>query len=117
LSGGDGWPGRLELYVDGFSRANSTATQTKTSNLFGIYRCGWSFSTNQDLNGDIALIACFAASWTPAMVRRCTPIRSASCAHGARSLRSWAVRHPQRPLDRHQRGHLPHGVAPHTDFS
>ena len=28
------------------------------------------FSTNQDFNGDIALIACFASSWTPAMVRR-----------------------------------------------
>jgi hypothetical protein len=31
---------------------------------------GWGFSTNQDFNGDIALIACFASSWTPAMVRR-----------------------------------------------
>jgi hypothetical protein len=31
---------------------------------------GWGFSTNQDFNGDIALIACFAASWTPAMIRR-----------------------------------------------
>jgi hypothetical protein len=31
---------------------------------------GWGFSTSQDLNGDIALIACFASSWTPAMVRR-----------------------------------------------
>ena len=27
-------------------------------------------STSQDFNGDIALIACFASSWTPAMVRR-----------------------------------------------
>jgi hypothetical protein len=26
-------------------------------------------STSQDFNGDIALIACFASSWTPAMVR------------------------------------------------
>jgi hypothetical protein len=26
--------------------------------------------TSQDFNGDIALIACFAASWTPAMIRR-----------------------------------------------
>jgi hypothetical protein len=26
--------------------------------------------TTQDFNGDIALIACFAASWTPAMIRR-----------------------------------------------
>jgi hypothetical protein len=38
--------------------------------LFSIYRWGWGFSTNQDFNGDIALIACFAASWTPAMIRR-----------------------------------------------
>jgi hypothetical protein len=30
----------------------------------------WGFSTSQDFNGDIALIACFASSWTPAMVRR-----------------------------------------------
>jgi hypothetical protein len=35
-----------------------------------IYRWGWGFSTSQDFNGDIALIACFAASWTPALVRR-----------------------------------------------
>jgi hypothetical protein len=38
-----------------------------TSPVFGIYRRGWSFSTSQDFNGDIA---CFASSWTPAMVRR-----------------------------------------------
>jgi hypothetical protein len=38
--------------------------------LFGIYRWGWGFSTAQDFNGDIALIACFASSWTPTMVRR-----------------------------------------------
>jgi hypothetical protein len=35
-----------------------------------IYRWGWGFSTSQDFNGDIALIACFASAWTPAMVRR-----------------------------------------------
>jgi hypothetical protein len=40
------------------------------SATFGIYRWGWGFSTSQDFNGDIALIACFASSWTPAMVRR-----------------------------------------------
>ena len=62
-------PGRLELYVDGWSRASSTAAGTNTSALFGIYRWGWGFSTSQDFNGD-ALIACFASSWTPAMVRR-----------------------------------------------
>jgi Concanavalin A-like lectin/glucanases superfamily len=58
-------PGRLELYVDGFSRASSTAAATNTSALFGIYRWGWGFSTSQDFNGDIALIACFAASLVP----------------------------------------------------
>jgi hypothetical protein len=63
-------PGRLELYVDGWSRASSTAAATNSSALFGIYRWGWGFSTSQDFNGDIALIACFASSWTPAMVRR-----------------------------------------------
>jgi hypothetical protein len=63
-------PGRLELYVDGWSRASSSAAATSTSALFGIYRWGWGFSTSQDFNGDIALIACFASAWTPAMVRR-----------------------------------------------
>jgi hypothetical protein len=43
-----------------FSRASSTAAATSTSALFGIYRWGWGFSTSQDFNGDIALIACFA---------------------------------------------------------
>jgi hypothetical protein len=56
--------------VDGFSRASSTAAATSTSALFGIYRWGWGFSTNQDFNGDIALIACFASCWTGHMVRR-----------------------------------------------
>jgi hypothetical protein len=55
-------PHSLELYVDGFSRASSTAAATNTSALFGIYRWGWGFSTSQDFNGDIALIACFASS-------------------------------------------------------
>jgi hypothetical protein len=63
-------PGRLKLYVDGWPRASSTATATNTSVPFGIYRWGWGFSTSQDCNGDIALIACFASSWIPAMVRR-----------------------------------------------
>ena len=31
--------------------------------------------------------------------------------HGTRCLRSWGVRHPQRPPDRHRRGRLPDGVA------
>jgi hypothetical protein len=61
---------RLELYVHGRTRASSTAAATNTSALFGIYRWGWGFSSSQDFNGDIALIACFASSWIPAMVRR-----------------------------------------------
>ena len=62
--------------------------------------------------GDIALIACFAASWTPAMIRRWNadpfgflrPLERGARAHGQR-----ATRHA--PLDRHGRGHLPDGVA------
>jgi hypothetical protein len=57
------------LYLDGFSRVSHTAAATNTCALFGIYRWGWGFSTNQDFNGDIALIAYFAASWIPAMIR------------------------------------------------
>ena len=96
----------------GFSRASSTAAATSTSALFGIYRWGWGFSTNQDFNGDIALIACFASSWTSAMVRRWH-------ADPFGFLRPWnevpalmgecATRHA--PLDRHRRGHLPDGVG------
>ena len=89
--------GRLELYVDGWSRASSTAAATSTSALFGIYRWGWGFSTSQDFNGDIALIACFASSWTPAIVRRWHA--DGEC----------ATRHA--PLDWHGRDHLPDGVA------
>jgi hypothetical protein len=63
-------PGRLELYVNGWSRASSTAAAVSTSSAFDIYRWGWGFSTSQDFNGDIALVACFASSWTPAMIRR-----------------------------------------------
>ena len=66
-------PGRLELYVDGWSRASSTAVaNTNTSYAFGIYRWGWGFSTSQDFNGDIALILCCGACWTgrPPVARR-----------------------------------------------
>ena len=57
-------------YLDGNLVASSTAANTATSIAWSIFRFGWGFSTSQDFNGDIALIACFAASWTPAMVRR-----------------------------------------------
>jgi hypothetical protein len=67
------WPNRphfFGLYLDGNLVATSTAANTATSTAWSIFRFGWGFSTNQDFNGDIALIACFAASWTPAMIRR-----------------------------------------------
>ena len=90
-------PRRLELYVDGISRANSTAANTNTSDAFGIYRWGWGFSTNQDFNGDIALILCCGACWTGHMVRRWH-------ADPFGFLRPWnevpalmGVRHPPRP--------------------
>ena len=92
-------------------QSTSTATATNTSALFGIYRWGWGFSTSQDFNGDIALIACFASAWTPAMVRRWH-------ADPFGFLRPWnevpalmGARHPHAALDRHGRGHLPDGVA------
>jgi hypothetical protein len=105
-------PGRLELYVDGFSRASSTAAATNTSALFGIYRWGWGFSTSQDFNGDIALIACFASSWTSAMVRRWH-------ADPFGFLRPWndvpalmgSTPPATPPSTAHRRDHLPHGVA------
>jgi hypothetical protein len=109
-------PGRLELYVDGFSRASSTgAATTNTSALFGIYRWGWGFSTSQDFNGDIALIACFASSWTPAMVRRwhADPFGFLR----PWNERSWGAHRPPRPLDRHGRGHLFHGVGSNDRLS
>ena len=37
-------PRRLELYLDGISRASSTAANTNTSDAFGIYRWGWGWS-------------------------------------------------------------------------
>jgi hypothetical protein len=58
------------LYLDGNLVASSTAANTATSIAWSIFRFGWGFSTSQDFNGDIALIACFAGSWTPAMIRR-----------------------------------------------
>ena len=72
---------------------------------------GWGFSSSQDFNGDIALIACFASSWTPAMVRRWHADPFGSCVHGTKCLRSLAAPTRHAPLDRHGRGHVPHGIA------
>jgi hypothetical protein len=63
-------PAFLRALPDGNLVASSTAANTATSTAWSIFRFGWGFSTNQDFDGDIALIACFASSWTAAMVRR-----------------------------------------------
>jgi hypothetical protein len=55
----------------------------------------------QDFNGDIALIACFASSWTPAMVRRWHADRFGFLRPWGSCLRASGVRHPPRPIDRH----------------
>ena len=81
-------PRLLSLYLDGILRASSSAAATNTGIAWSIYR--WGFSTSQDFNGDIALIACFASS--PPWCGAGTPIRSASCAHGTKCLRSLAAR-------------------------
>ena len=51
----------------------------------------------QDFHGEIALTACLAPSWTPAMVRRWHADPFGFLRHGARCLRSWGVRHPPPP--------------------
>jgi hypothetical protein len=63
-------------------------TATSTSALFGTYRWGWGFSTTQDFNGDIALIACFASFWSPPWCGGGTLIRSGSCARGTSCMGS-----------------------------
>jgi hypothetical protein len=85
------------LYLDGNLVASSTAANTATSTAWSIFRFGWGFSTNQDFNGDIALIACFAASWTPAMIRRWNADPFGFLRPWTRCLRSWEVRHRPRP--------------------
>ena len=90
-------PARLELYVDGWSRASSTAAATDTSALFGIYR--WA-GASQPRRTSTATSRSSRASPHPGTPPWCgagTPIRSASCAHGARCLRSLGARHPPRP--------------------
>jgi hypothetical protein len=62
-------PGRLELYVDGFSCLQYSGGDQHQRPVRHL-PLGQGFSTSQDFNGDIALIACFASCWTPAMVRR-----------------------------------------------
>jgi hypothetical protein len=94
----------------GFSHASSTAVATSTSALFGIYRWGWGFSTSQGFNGDTALIACFASSWTPAMGRRwhADPFGFLRPSNELPALFGSA---PPATPPRHGRGHLPDGVG------
>ena len=95
-------------------------TRCKNGRRFPLFgeiqriRWGWGFSKSQDFTGDIALIACFASSWTPAMVRRWhADVRlPAAMGRGACAHRECATLHA--PLDRHRRGHLPDGVASWT---
>jgi Concanavalin A-like lectin/glucanases superfamily len=103
-------PGRLELYVDGWSRASSTAAATNTSALFGIYRRGWGFLTSQDFNGRHRSSRASARPGPPPWSGAGTPIRSASCVHGTSCLRSWGARHPPRH-PRPARDYLPDGAA------
>jgi hypothetical protein len=49
------------------------------------------------VNAGAVLILYCDGSGPPRWCGGGTPIRSASCAHGARCLRSWGVRHPPRP--------------------
>ena len=71
-----------------------------------------SFSTSQDFNGDIALIACFASSWTPAMVPPWHADPFGFLRPWNECLRSWECATRHAPLDRHRRGHLLMGSLP-----
>ena len=79
---------RLELYLDGISRANSTAANTNTSASFGIYRWGWGFSTS-GLQRRHRLVVCCFVTWTQATwsgggarpVRLPAPLGRGACAH------------------------------------
>ena len=71
---------RCSALAYSFSLPNAAKTKTSGTGVSSadgspragnvLYRWGWGFSTSQDFNGDIALIACFAFSWTPSMARR-----------------------------------------------
>ena len=105
-------PRRLELYLDGISRANSTAANTNTSDAFGIYRRGWGFSTNQDYKWrhrpDPVLRRLLDRPHGPPLARR--PLRLPTpLGRGARAHGQCATR--RAPLERHGHGHLPHGVG------
>jgi Concanavalin A-like lectin/glucanases superfamily len=108
-------PGRLELYVDGWSRASGTATTTNTSALFGIYRWGWGFSTSQDFKRRHRAHRVFRIILDPrdgaALARRSVrlpaPMERGAGAHG-----ECATRHAT--LDQHRRSHFPDGAASWT---
>jgi hypothetical protein len=85
--------GRLELYVDGFSRAPITAAATNTSALFGIYRRCLGFSTSQDFNGDIALVARYIVPR-----RRAAPGSPSGPAQPPRAVQQGSARRPRGPI-------------------
>jgi hypothetical protein len=93
---------RLELYVDGFSHASTTAAATSTSILFGIYRWGRASRRRKTSTATSRSSRCFASSWPFPIVRRwhadpfgfLRPWNGAACA-----LRQRATRNA--PLDRH----------------
>jgi hypothetical protein len=63
--------GRLELYLDGLVTCLEYGGGDQHQRpLRYLPLRGWGFSISQDFNSDIALLACFASSWRPAMVRR-----------------------------------------------
>ena len=105
-------PGRLELYVDGFSRASSTAAATNTSALFGNLPLGLGLldlaGLQRRYRADRVLRLVLDPRHGPPLARRSVrlpaPMERVACAYG-----QCATRHA--PLDRHRCGRLHHGVA------
>jgi Concanavalin A-like lectin/glucanases superfamily len=110
-------PGRLELYVDGWSRASSTAAATNTScpvrhlplglkllDLAGLQR---RYRADRVLR--LFLDACQGAALARRSVRLPAPMERA-----AGAIRQRATLNA--PLDRHRRGHLPDGVVRRGPF-
>jgi hypothetical protein len=107
-------PGRLELYVDGFSRAPvRPPPQTPAPCSASIAGAGASRRRRTSTATSRSSPASRPGTWCGGG----TPIRSASCAHGTRCLHSGECATRHAPRDRHWRGHLPAGVAPSVSAS
>ena len=107
-------PGRLELYVDGWSRASSTAAATNTSALFGISagagafrQPGLQWRHRPDRVFRRVLDPRHGAALARRSVRLPAPLERGACA-------LWQPATLNASLDRHRRGHLPDGVASAT---